>query len=240
MKIGKILGITAILATITIVIYYAFFRKPKTGEKDGIPQKDILPDTPLPEIPKVTDAQALPSSSPIVTERMKQIYRNKQERENVIQEYSVPTALLSTAKNPSGVKEVLVAAGLNEIPVIPPFISQDYQKEIGALDSIRPFEELTYKSGFDSAKNIYDKALFFKTLQTGLFPYIQKAADSNAFGSKKRGDDDRSNNISDGIEDFKKLFKQTLEANKALENALKDEAIKQLRLAGYKFVGYDN
>lgn len=239
MKIGKILGISAVVVILAIVVYFAFIRKSKAGETSEA-KKDVLPDNPLPEIEPAKEATPINTDSPIVRERMKQIFRNRQERENVIQEYSVPVALVASTQNPSGVQEVLTISGLAEIPIIPPFISQEYQKQINDLQKLRTFEELTFQSGFDDAKSIYDKALFFKNLQTGLFPFIQKVADGDGFGKKKKGDNDRSNNISAGIEDFRKLFKQTLEANKQLENALKDEAIKQLRAAGYKFVGYDS
>lgn len=239
----KVISLVAIGGLAFVVIYaIARILGIKRDEKSGV-IPTVYPDEPLPDVPK-TDTEKAPinSDSGIVLNRAKQLYSNAQSRNAVISKYGVTVPTPGTTEFPAAVREVLTRSGANEIPIIPSFISSTYEGEINKFLQTRNFEELAKSAGFEQAKQIYRESMTFPAANLSLFNALFDVVNSDGFGRvQAAGDHARRRywDIEKATNVFKGLFTQAKKGSKELSEALKEQAIEDLRNAGYKVIGYD-
>lgn len=239
-----------LLVVIIVALYYLIKSIEKKRSEVNVSKDEskpvFLPDDPLPEIPKYNNQDgvtpiALSSDSPLVVNRMRSLFMNEQSRDAIIRKYGVKLPEIEKEEYPSGINEVLLNSKLDYIPLIPEFISSQYNKEIDSLISVRPYEELAKNNGVENADTTYNNALNFSSIGVSLFPYIKSSVFNNSFGKVKAyGNHDRYRywDMDKAIKSFKNLFSKAKSGSKDLENALMQQAIEDLIESGYKVVGY--
>lgn len=231
----------AIVAFIAIMIYLYKKNKKTVAGKDPLLGGTI--DEPIEEAPKNTSVtQALDTTSGLgatmIDRRARDLYQNKTSLESIIQQKGVPVPDSSGTKFPTGVARVLNDSGFQSFPVVPNFISPGYKAEISNFLSQPDFENLA-RANFDSAKSTYQNAMNFNAVRWYPFPALDKAVQESSFGQASKSDKNKSERYDAAIRDMKTVFQRVLDANKKLEEALKAQAVEDLRASGYKFIGYD-
>lgn len=242
-QVYKVISFVAI-GGLALVVLYAIARilGIKRGEAKGV-IPSVYPDEPLPNVPKAdTEKTPISADSGIVLNRAKQLYNNAQSRNAVVAKYGVTVPLPGTTEYPASVREVLTRSNATEIPVIPAFISSTYEGEINKFLQTRNFEELARSAGFEEAKQIYRESMTFPAANLSLFNALFDVVNSDGFGRvQAAGDHARRRywDIEKATNIFKGLFTQAKKGSKELSEALKEQAIEDLRAAGYKIIGYD-
>lgn len=242
-QVYKAISFVAIGGLAFIVIYaIARMLGIKRGEQNGV-VPSVYEDIPVSPIKKPSpETPAIDSESGIVTARAKQLYANKQKRDEVSAKFSVNYPNPGTTQYPAAVRSVLNQSGVDQIPLIPSFISDTYQKKISDFTGAESFESIARTQGYDKAKSVYTELLTFPQFNARLFEAIAKNVFDGNFGTvSARGDHMRLRywDFDTAMNIFKQLFKQASQGSKELGDALKEQAIEDLRAAGYKIVGYD-
>jgi hypothetical protein len=240
----KALFITvAIVVFIAIVIYLYKKSKGAKTEENTNPVLGGTIDEPIEDAPKNTDvSQVLDTTNglgaTIIDRRARDLYQNKTSLESIIQRKGVPVPDASGTKFPAGIARVLNDSGFQSFPVVPNFISPAYKAEINNFLGQPDFENLA-RANFDSAKSTYQIAMNFNSIRWYPFPALDKAVQESSFGNAGKADKNKSERYDAAIKDMKTVFQRVLDANKKLEEALKAQAIEDLRASGYKFIGHD-
>lgn len=238
----KALFITiAIVAFIAVLIYLYKRSKKVAPDKDPVLGGTI--DEPIEDAPKnTTTTESLDTTNglgaSLIDRRARDLYQNKASLESIIQRKGVPVPDVAGTKFPAGVSRVLNDSGFQSFPVVPNFISPGYKAEINNFLSQPDFENLS-RANFDSAKSTYQNAMNFNAVRWYPYPAMDKAVQEESFGKPSKSDKNKSERYDAAIKDLKTVFSRVLDANKKLEEALKAQAIEDLRQSGYKFIGYD-
>ncbi len=231
----------AIISFVGIIVY--FLLKPKKQKTESNPILGGSINEPLPAAQvntNVTEPVATESGlgASLIRNRMIEIYNNNGALENVINTKSVPIPDLSGTKYPAGIARTLNDSGFQSVPVVPNFMSPSYQAEIKNFLNQPDFESVA-RSNFDAALSTYQNAMNFSSVRFYPFPAFENVVKQDGFGKPGKADKNRSERYDAGIKDFKVVFSNTLDANKKLEEAIKAQAIQDLRDSGYKFIGFD-
>lgn len=231
----------SIIAVIVLAIVLYNRRKKAVGNTDPILGGTL--DKPI-EKPTENTSISVPLEvatglgAQLIDRRAREIYQNKTALENVIQQRGVPVPDSTGTKYPAGIARVLNDTGFQSFPVVPSFISPGYKAEINNFISQPDFENLA-KANIDSAKATYRNALNFVSVRFFPFEALDKAVQEESFGKPNKSDKNKSERYNAAVLDMKTVFGRVLESNKKLEEALKAQAIEDLRQSNYKFIGYD-
>ena len=232
----------AIILFIVIAIYF-YNRKKKGGAANADPILGGTLDKPIEKPTENTNISvplevATGLGAQLIDRRAREIYQNKTALENVIQQRGVPVPDSAGTKFPAGIARVLNDTGFQSFPVVPSFISPGYKAEINNFLSQPDFENLA-KANIDSAKSTYRNALNFVSVRFFPWDALEKAVQEEGFGKPSKSDKNKSERYNAAVLDMKTVFGRVLESNKKLEEALKAQAIEDLRQSNYKFIGYD-
>lgn len=239
---GRVIFQTLGLVFLGLLVFYVIS---KLLGKNNLPEDNKggvldFPDEPIPDVtpPNTENQNPIPSNSPIVFERMRQIFRNQSERNKVLSLITLPAY---NTEHSGAIRESLVKSGFSEIPIVPEFIAPTYDNEIEAFLSLPAFEEIDKRSGTGEAEKVYSSAMNFESVQLPLWTGLRHVATGGGFGqvNGKSRSWNKTFGLNNGVKEFKKMFTQVLKSNKEFEDALKTEAINQIRKAGYKVEGYD-
>lgn len=237
-----IVTIVSIILLVGIVAYIARSNKNGNGSNQLADPSKRKPQNRLDEeiIPEASDqSPVLESDSKIISDVAENIFYNDRELFAVSEKYGIEGVSPDQVQNPSGVREVLINAGVDTVPVVPPFINPEYQAEIETFLETRPFEEITRTSGFSEASDIYKDVMNFSSLNFSLFDSLKSVVENEGFGRISNADKNRSEDIDNAVRQFKDLFSDALSTGKRLGEVLREEAINRLRQRGYKISGYD-
>ena len=236
--------ITLSIITVIVIAIYLYNRKKKVGSTTNAdPILGGTLDKPI-ENPALNTQIGTPLEvatglgAQLIDRRAREIYQNKTALENVIQQRGVPVPDSAGTKFPAGIARVLNDTGFQSFPVVPSFISPGYKAEINNFLSQPDFENLA-KANIDSAKSTYRNALNFVSVRFFPWDALEKAVQEESFGKPSKSDKNKSERYNDAVLDMKTVFNRVLESNKKLEEALKAQAIEDLRQSNYKFIGYD-
>ena len=229
-KTTKILLILGFVAGIIIAVLS--IRKKDDEKLEDAPEIDPPSIADAKEILEVNDGEG----RRLIEKRMRQLNASN-DRADIIAELSIRNPI-EFASDKGAVLEVFQDAGISSVPIIPPFLNNDYSEQVNNFLEMRPFEEIA-RGDFEAAKNTYKNALNLSSIGISLFPSIQKAVESNAFGkAQAAGDHERGRywDYDNAINQIKKVLRASVLAGNQLEQGLRDTAIIELEQAGYNFV----
>lgn len=180
-----------------------------------------------------------------VKQRMKSIWSNAAERENIINRSGLMNQVYQGLKYPSGLKNAMASifGAASRLPLVPDSIEPSYSTRAKEWNSVPDFETLTASQGGDpteafatwkSALNLQDAGLNFWP------PNLPALIEAQEFGPINRGDKNRSEKYREFTNDMKVLGQNIAFSNKKLDELVKDKAIADLRAAGWNFLGYDS
>lgn len=238
-KNNYIFIIVIVIALALLVAIYLLKDKVKAqiskNTSQPLPPPDSAPDPAQTTLLETESGQG----KSLIDNRMRQIFQNELATRDVIIKYNVPLPNRNGLNYPAGVAQVLNDAGEKEVPVVPAWAAPSYEAEIDNFIAQTDFEMITFNQGFESAEKTYQNAMAFDSVQFYPWTPLKKAVVGNAFGRVKASDKDRSNDFNTATKDFKVLMNKVKDSNKKLGDAIKQQAIADLRAVGYKFKGFD-
>lgn len=180
-----------------------------------------------------------------VKQRMKAIWANAAEREQIIERSGLINQVYQGLKYQSGIQNAIagIFGAASRIPLVPDSLEPSYSTRAKEWNSVPGFETLTASQGGDpteafstwkAALNLRDAGLNFWP------PNISALIEAKEFGPINKGDRNRSEKYNEFTGDMRILGQNIAFANKKLDEFVKDKAIADLRGAGWNFLGYDS
>lgn len=255
MKDGKtILLIIAIsgLAFLLYMYWKAGNTAPASLEIDPALPPPLPPQGNTPAAPVVNVADQNPvlydtdsgQGGAAVLARMKSIWNNAQSRETVISRSGLINRIYQGLSFPDGIKNAMagIFGSSSNIPLAPDTLETGYSRKVKEWKTVPGFETLTSSNGGDptEAFSTWKNALYLQ--QEGLNfwpPNIEALIEAKQFGQIANGDRNRSERYDAFTKDMKVLGENIAYANGKLDEIVRDQAINDLRGAGWQFIGYD-
>lgn len=180
-----------------------------------------------------------------VKQRIKSIWSNATEREELIARSGLVNQVYQGLKYPNGIKNAMagIFGAASRLPLAPDSIEPSYSTRAKEWNSVPDFETLTASQGGDptqafstwkAALNLQDAGLNFWP------PNLPALIEAQEFGPINQGDRNRSEKYREFTNDMKVVGQNIAFSNKKLEELVKDKAIADLRAAGWNFLGYDS
>lgn len=209
------------------------------GQAGGQPQGETPEGTPI-----LYDTETGQGGA-AVKQRMKSIWQNAGARENITSRSGLLNQIYQGLKYPSGTKNAMASifGSPSALPLAPDSIEPAYGRRVKEWENVPNFETMTAAQGGDPTEAFatWKTALNLPEVGLNFWPQnLPALIEAQEFGPINRGDRNRSEKYREFTEDMKVLGGNIAFANKKLDEIVKDQAISDLRAAGWQFLGYDS
>lgn len=176
-----------------------------------------------------------------IRNRMNELFRYRDSRNKILERYGVLDPIFQGITYISGTNAVIntLFGNVFNLPIYPKSIFPDYYAQLQAIQATEGFEKITSTAGIDSAFSTWRNALNFPTGETLWLENVMEILKTGAFGPHGKADKNWSERYDAYTGDMQKLAKNMAKASTSLEDALRQQAISDLRGAGWKFTGID-
>lgn len=176
----------------------------------------------------------------LIKSRMKELFTYTGSRQGVIEKYGVLDTMFSGVEHKSGSNTVmnLLFGNVFKVPLYPKSLYPSYTAQLQTIGQTQGFEEITASSGdINTAFSIWKNALQLPDGQTFWYDGIEQLLLSGSFGKPGPADKNLSERYDAYTRDMQKIAGNLEGASRKLDDALRQQAIADLRGAGYKFTG---
>lgn len=237
---NRVISALGILAVGVAAYFISKDRKPDStipGVSSG-EAPEVLPASPADNAPLSTEAGP---GADLIKSRMKELFSFSGSRQSVLENYGILDGLFSGVEYRSGVNTVLnlLFGNVFNVPIYPKSFYPAYAAQLETIVNTQGFEEITKNSGgnTDTAFSIWRNVLQLPDGQTLWFSNVDELIRAGIFGTPGPADKNLSERYDAYTRDMQTLSKNLLVSSRKIEDALRQQAISDLKASGYKFTG---
>lgn len=175
-----------------------------------------------------------------VNNRMKALYRDRVQREQIIRENNVLTnRIFDSLQYPEGMQQIVYSSfgSVAGMPITPPTVDGGaFIEQMEALQNLKNINTLERGGKLEFAKTQYKNVATLPDGQTFWPRDLETYLDQGLFGPGSRADSNKSNLWDRYGEDLKTLAGKLVNASLDFENVLRAKAVADLEKAGWNFV----
>lgn len=244
-------AVTAILGLLGIggvvgAVYYSLSSKDQPPEAEGPPGAMEPPSDQTGKTAtgknetSIYSMEAGPGAEAI-RGRMKELFQYRDSKMKILQSYDILGQVFQGITYRSGVASVISAlfGNVYNLPVYPTSLQPDTVEKLKAVRDVESFEKITSTAGIDTAFSIWRSALNLPTGETLWLEQVMEILQTGGFGPHGKADKNWSERYDAYTKDMQTLAANLVKSSDKLNDALRQQAISDLRGKGWRFTGID-